>query len=443
VLRGPWSLVLILAAALAAPLAGEDFAVYTDHPRLLLPSQRLRLLRRERERASARWQQFESLVKGGARMPERGLASALYHQVSGDPAAGREAIEWALAPDADLRQMALVFDWCQAVASAQQLGALAARIRKGIERSPQGAGVAEARSRALAATALAGYTPEVPERELRRLVEHWWKEDIVAALKGGRNAIPGDDVYALFELLHAVHDNLNLDLRESLPGYFKNLPLERLLSYYPTRYETGTGAYRVPARKGFRSPESPAAESSRAADLAAVAYDANAVETQYLQGWLMHDAFMMRSPAGAPYEFLWANPYQPGLSYYNAPLALHDRLLGRLFLRTSWDDDADWAGYFDGELQLFEKGELKSAGLAVASAPIRLGDAAIIRFAPQFKIDGSQVRQLFLIGLKPRQSYTIDLGGKDKHPLSADSGGILEVPCPSRPDVTVRIAQRR
>ena len=37
----------------------EDFQVYTEHPRLFLPSRRLKLLKRERERTSIRWQQFE------------------------------------------------------------------------------------------------------------------------------------------------------------------------------------------------------------------------------------------------------------------------------------------------------------------------------------------------------------------------------------------------
>ena len=60
-----------------------------------------------------RWQQFAALVAGNAPMPERGFALALYYQVSGDAAVGKQAVAWALAPGADLRQMALVYDWCQ------------------------------------------------------------------------------------------------------------------------------------------------------------------------------------------------------------------------------------------------------------------------------------------------------------------------------------------
>ena len=51
-----------------------------------------------------RWQQFAALVAGNAPMPERGFALALYYQVSGDAAVGKQAVAWALAPGADLRQ---------------------------------------------------------------------------------------------------------------------------------------------------------------------------------------------------------------------------------------------------------------------------------------------------------------------------------------------------
>ena len=43
-----------------------------------------------------------------------------------------------------------------------------------------------------------------------------------------------------------------------------------------------------------------------------VAYDTNGLQNQFLQGWLIQDRYLMMTPFGAPYEFLWANPYQPG-----------------------------------------------------------------------------------------------------------------------------------
>ena len=96
--------------------------------------------------------------------------------------------------------------------------------------------------------------------------------------------------------------------------------------------------------KGGGEPDLKRAALTRAAELSLVAYDSNTLEYQYLQGWLMHDRFLMRSPFGIPYEFLWANPYQPGLSYFHLPLAFHDSRLGRLFLRSSWDTGCHLAG---------------------------------------------------------------------------------------------------
>ena len=129
----------------------------------------------------------------------------------------------------------------------------------------------------------------------------------------------------LWELLHAVRDNTNLDLRENLPRFFKDFPIEHLLSHYPATYEAAENEYRIGVTKKAGEPDLQAAALSRAAELAMVAFDVNAAESQVLQGWLMHDHFMLRGTFGAPYEFLWANPYQPGLSYYHVPLIYHNR----------------------------------------------------------------------------------------------------------------------
>ena len=70
-----------------------------------------------------------------------------------------------------------------------------------------------------------------------------------------------------------------------------------------------------------------------------VAFDPNAPETPGAAG--LADArpvHAARHASGAPYEFLWANPYQPGLSYYHVPLIYHNPDFGRLFVRSSWDD---------------------------------------------------------------------------------------------------------
>src|SRR5690349_18583609 len=86
----------------------EDYRAYSEPPRLLLRPQRLRLLKRERERQSMRWEQFRTLMAGHAQMPEPGFAGALYHAVTGEADAAHQAITWA-ASASDVRQMALVF----------------------------------------------------------------------------------------------------------------------------------------------------------------------------------------------------------------------------------------------------------------------------------------------------------------------------------------------
>ena len=81
------ALLWIALPVLAQTAQDEDYHVYTDAPRLILTKQRLRLLQRERERQSMRWQQFDALVSGGAPMPEPGFAWALYYQVAKNDAA--------------------------------------------------------------------------------------------------------------------------------------------------------------------------------------------------------------------------------------------------------------------------------------------------------------------------------------------------------------------
>src|ERR1700723_2192505 len=129
--------VLVLASLLVLPLSSQtedEYRVYTEHPRLILTAQRLRLLKRERERESQRWRQFELLVKGSANLPEPGFALALYYAVAGDEAAGKKAVEWGLGKTDDLRQLALVYDWCQPILSPQQSTALAAKIQRQLQK---------------------------------------------------------------------------------------------------------------------------------------------------------------------------------------------------------------------------------------------------------------------------------------------------------------------
>src|SRR5689334_1196832 len=114
----------------------ESLRIDAEHPRLFLGTHRLKLLQKEKERRSLRWQQFELLMAGHAPMPEPGFASALYYRVAGDQPSGRAAVTWALGTaGTDLRQLAIVFDWCQELLSPVQSRALAAKLAKGVEQA--------------------------------------------------------------------------------------------------------------------------------------------------------------------------------------------------------------------------------------------------------------------------------------------------------------------
>jgi hypothetical protein len=420
-------LPVLLALPLLAQDADDPVTLSTDHPRLLLRPARLRLLKRERERASMRWQQFEALVAGNAPMPEPGFAWALYYQVSGDAAAGRRAVEWAAGPATDLRQLAFVFDWCRNLLTPAQSAQFTARLLKGISAPPRDSGVATARSRALAAIALFDEVPQGPQQELERLARQWWRGSVVPNLKAGHPVVKRNDAYPLFELLHAFRDNANLDLRELAPRFFKEFPIEHLLSYYPTPIQAPETEYFLGVEPVPGTPDLNNAALSRAAELAMVAYDTNGPESQVLQGWLMHDRFILKSPFGAPYEFLWANPYQPGLSYFHVPLVYYNPDFGTLFIRSSWDETARWFGAFDGAEQLFEQGRVTPVTPAQKVRPLSLTEAVVCfgEAAGRFRLQLDEEEGVFVLGLRPRTPYLVEIDDEEVFEASSDPGGIL------------------
>ena len=419
-----------------SPGAGDPVVVSGDHPRLFLRAGRLRLLRRERERHSMRWQQFEALISGHAPMREAGFAEALYYQVSGERAAGRRAIEWALSAS-DLRQMALVYDWCQDVLATAERDRLASRIARRMGETAAVESIPGVRSRVLGAVALfdeaPADAPDLPRQVLDRAVHSWWEGRLAPGLEAGSAAVPREDAYAMMELLHALADSARLDLRETAPTYFAGFPIEHLMSYYPAPYHTAEGDIYLGATRHGGAPDLDSAIFSRAAELAMVAFDVNAPSTQVLQGWLMHDRFQLRTPLGAPYEFLWANPYQPGLSYYQVPLVYYDPGRGVLYVRSSWEDDAEWFGLFDGAVEWFRDGRVTMLDPHAAVAPLLL-DAAAVCFAGadggergQWRLTLEDAQPVFVTGLEPRRAYLVEVDDEEMYEAAADPGGILRL----------------
>ena len=429
--------LLFTSLACAQDAYEEDYHVFTDQPRLLLTKSRLRLLQRERERQSMRWEQFDSLVAGGAPMPEQGLAWALYYQVAKNPAAGRKAVEWAVDDkNTDLRQLALIFDWCSPLMTKAQADRVAAKLEKGLRSSPTD--VSKQDARVLGTIAIADRLPDQGEAILKEIVQKWWR----AGVAKQPSTIPREQAYSLFEMMHALRDNLKIDLRESASVFFLNFPTDHLVGHYPSPFSAPENEFRVPVYVREGEPNIIDAVFSRAAELAMVAYDNNAPDSQYLQGWLMQDRFLMRGAAGVPYEFLWANPYQPGLSYFQMPLVFHDAVSGHVFARSSWDEDATWIGFFDGHLQLFRKGQVETLRPGATFPAIHIGDAVLMKGRDpdyQFRADGEA---MFVLGLTPKTSYDVEVDNEELAEKDTDTGGTLVISLPPGLDLGARLKKR-
>lgn len=413
----------------------QSYRVYTQHPRLWLDARRLRLLRRECQREAIRWQQLQLLLQNPQALPEEPLIRALEYQVAGDEQAGKQAVAWSVkraavarALDArELRNLAVLFDWCHPLFSDSDRAKVVERMARGVAAVSTQNGVGPLASVVLAAIALADDWPG-SEQSLTTAFEKKWRETLLGALREGRALETPADRVAFLELCHAARDNLHLDLWEQAPAYFKQFPVYLLLQYYPPPLTVAGHRLRRPSEPGAATSDPTVqGELARIAELMTVAYETNSVETQFVQGWITHDIYRLRTVSAALYEFLWMNPYQPGLSYYNTPLHLYDELAGRLWARSSWDDDAAWVGYFQGELQLFADGKRTVVDPALQSTPIVFPHLAVVpaRGDAAFKVRLVEGPDVFVVGLQPGKTYWVKRGDGPFLPREARKGGIL------------------
>ena len=430
-------------AALAEPQAAPaDYIVESAHPRLLLNSHELRRLCRDRDRGVSRWQRLQAVLASEMDPPpEPGFAYALHYAVSGSLEHGRKAVEWALQDGSDPRQLALVFDWCHGILTEDELHQIAAKLRRFLEESGSDKSVQTVRSRVFAAVAASEQMRPLSAETLRAFFEDWWSNHYLPAVASGSQPAGREDLYALLEILHAFRDHFRIDLRTADREFFTDLPLYSLLHYYPATHRTATGEYHVPIGTAFANPDLRAAALARAADLSLATYDPNQLECQFLQGWLMQDQLQMRDAFGAPYELLWANPYQPGLSYRSAPLSLHQPRFGALYIRSSWNADASCLFYRDGTARLLQGGVFRTLNLA-GGGSLALGPAVVqpLPRKRKLEVDAEQPLTLYLLGAEPNAAYTIVVGEEKPLVKSAGAGGILAVPIPAGSQVKVKIA---
>jgi hypothetical protein len=249
-----------------------------ETPSLLLTPQRLRRLQRDRQRQTVRWSNFETRVQSVPDSPERGFELALYYAVTHDQQRGREAVAWALAHPCDRRQFPLILDWCAELLSAEERQKLSA----------------------------------CPAPNTSALL---------SSLENGAFRDPRI-LYAACEYLINLRASRRPDPRQDHQQFFSQLPAEFLLSLKPAQIDHPDWMTHIAA-------------------LALIAVDPNLEGSQYLQSWAIEDRQMLHDGPGVAYEFLWADPYLPGVGYENLDPWVYSHE-GRLFARSGWNPDACW-----------------------------------------------------------------------------------------------------
>ncbi len=437
--RRNWLKIAGLSAALAARLPGqESYGVFQQSPRVLLNEDRLRLLRREVERRTARWVQLEMLLQGGAQFPEPAFAYALGHLATGDADLAAKAIS-AVGPRTGIRGIAQVRDWCRPALKPADLERFDQRLLAATTTLPSNLDdPGLARDATLAAVALADDYPKASADALRWVHTIWWPHQL-ARIGKGQIPVAHGEALAFVEVLYSFEKALQLDLREGASDFFRSFPIWHLLRHYPASLPGGENDYRVPAFAGNAQPDPDVCARSRAAELAMVALDTNAEANQYLQGWLLSPRFRMRSAYGAPYEFFWCNPYQPSLSYFHLPLYQHLPAFGTLLARSSWEENASWFGLIQGQMQYFTLDGIKVLTPPTKNGILALGPSTLVLEGTANPSGEDSVAEIpecdrvFWLGLRPSARYLVEIDGEEQAEAETDPGGILSVDFSNRP----------
>jgi hypothetical protein len=201
---------ILALPALPLRFAGSERRGFSGLPGIpaATPARRRRLLERERERTSVRWQQFETLVAGKVQMPEPGFAWALYGQIAKSEAFSRQAAGWALqaSDPADRAGVRLVPDG----APEPEAAALRTKLETLLAAPP--------RARTLPVIRGPGFCRRGAWRP-KQANGSWRRSSRAGGALSARPGAQGRHLplqprggQALFEL-HAVRDSINIDLR--------------------------------------------------------------------------------------------------------------------------------------------------------------------------------------------------------------------------------------
>jgi hypothetical protein len=371
--------IVLLAAALAFVLSISAVAdeATTHIPQLLLSSKLLRRLKRDRERQTVRWTAFENRVKSVPDSPQRGFELALYYAITDDDSRGKEAAAWASAHPCERRQNALIQDWvggtgpgsCSAPASLRD---------QAFQQIAAGQDVS-----AIAEKARTQFVPQLAANGITTTA----------------------DLYAAIELLSVLRASSGQDIRTDAPQFFRNLPLEFLLSLKPGQVEKPDWMTHVTA-------------------LALVTIDPNLEASQFLQGWAMEDRQTLHEGPGVAYELLWADPYLPGIAYQNLDPWIYDQAGSRLFARSDWSDNACWISIAKSGVQ-----ELNCSP-GWQNKPIEFGSMTLMPMSPKcLDIERQSGRQNLVIWkLQPGESvgYRDHKDDKKEIIVHADVSGMWQ-----------------
>ncbi len=358
-------------------------------PRLLLTPQRLRRLQRDRERQTVRWLNFDKRVQTAPDSPERGFELALYYVVTHDEARGREAVAWATAHACDHRQVSLIVDWTGELAGETLKTKLSGCPFVGTDASSEIAVIA--RDLLFSAVVSGQMDAKQTGPGNKRVMN-----DLPNAL------LNPSDLYAAVEYLMTIRSLTSIDLRQQDGLFFNQLPKRLLLNLRPKQIEHPDWMTHVAA-------------------LAYVALDPNLENSQFLQGWAMEESQMLREGPGVAYEFLWADPYLPGIAYQNMDPWIYNAD-GTLSARTNWEPNACWiqitaSGIKDQSCSPNNE-ETRTFGTLTLS---RLSSNCVDLAAPK------RNETVILWGLKPGAQLTLDKANGNI-PARADPAGMWAVP---------------
>jgi hypothetical protein len=229
------------------------------------------------------------------------------------------------------------------------------------------------------------------------------KRVLVDQLRTG-NFDDSKELYAAVEYLSAAKTVERTDLREEDPRFFSSLPVELLLSLKPKQVEHPDWRTHV-------------------ASLALVSLDPNLDSSQFLQAWAIEDRQTVHEGEGVAYEFLWGDPYLPGVGYQNLDPWFYDESRGMLVGRSNWMPSACWIRIMPGKVE----GELCPSDWE--TKPLVLGRLTLVpKLDKCVKLPNRDGTQSMIIWKAPSRGKLSYMDGKVQETTSVDASGMWRVP---------------